>query len=1174
MVWIYLGVTNAWAQSPVASFTAEAAACRSQQLTIQNTSTQASRYEWDFCLDDFVTLKSSTSVATLTGGFGEGYGYKLVEDNGNWYAFVTSRSNQHLYRLSYGTNPLSNPTVVDLGNVDGKLLLPEGIDLVKIGANWYGFVGSLEFSTAAQGVIRLDFGTSLENVPTAQNLGNFGTVTRYRDLKVVKQGADLILILVSYNGGTVVRVNYRDSFDNAITAANITDSGIIPGVSLPVGIDVVKKGTSWIMLMASLNNSRILQLDFGSDITSTPTVVADLGFTGVTRPYKVKITEEAGKYYAAVANESVAAKVIDFKDLNPANAPSALSHTGLPVLLGIETLRWKGTSVLMGASTVDTQIRTLVFESSCDASTSFSAATQPAGVSYAQAGDKRIELRAFSATESSSAFTTVTISSLVSPDVSISTDGSVCDAAPIPFTINNTSGGIAGITWDFGDTGTSSGTSTSHQFAAGDYTVRATATATNTCTNVANTQVSVFQQPQANFSLPGVNPFCTNQQYTFVNTSVIDPDHAVTWEWLVNGVSKAATQDLTYTFTQTSSQDVVLKASIPGCENSATKNIASLSSGPIVDFTFNGRCEDSDVIFTNNSSGVINGFVWDFDDGQSVSGTDATHTFTDIGTYQVSLTASTAAGCNNSVIKSVPIYSKPVVDFAVQAPPFSCSGTSSMFTNSTVNPSDSNIAGWLWDFGDPASASNSSTLKTPQHTYNTAGDYPVSLTATTNFGCQTVKNKSITIAASPDVSFSHDPTCQDANVQFKDLTGGQSWDWQIGTSFYTTQNVSHQFTTPGMYPVFLTVTGLNGCIGSTSSNVTVPPKLTPNFSVSKNCVGQGTVFTDLTNDAADPIAQRKWTINGGLVVENDNATTYNFDVAGVYETTLVIVTSTGCVSTPVVKNVSIGAPPVATFTATPETGGAPLQVQFANTSTGAVSYSWKFNDPNNTTSALVNPQFTFLEIGEYAVELTATSLQACVASISKVIRVVQPRINVGVGKVELLETASGFVPEITIVNQSNVNVSNVTLLIDLGGKTQLTQTTSGTVAPGASLVYRTPFALADPAVRYICAESTLDNDADPTNDRACEELGTTTDLIAPHPNPASSTLRVEWIGKAGNYSLQLINSVGSAALNLSVEGVEGFNARILEVDYLPAGIYLLSLQRGSFQKTFRVVINH
>jgi PKD repeat protein len=65
------------------------------------------------------------------------------------------------------------------------------------------------------------------------------------------------------------------------------------------------------------------------------------------------------------------------------------------------------------------------------------------------------------------------------------------------------------------------------------------------------------------------------------------------------------------------------------------------------------------------------------------------------------------------------------------------------------------------------------------------------------------------------------------------------------------------------------------------------------------------------------------------------------------------------------------AAPVASFTATPVIGTAPLTVNFASTSTGSIAtYAWSFGD--GTTSSAQNPSKVYSTSGSFTVSLTVT----------------------------------------------------------------------------------------------------------------------------------------------------------------------------------------------------------
>ncbi|HEY7560683.1 MAG TPA: DNRLRE domain-containing protein [Gaiellaceae bacterium] len=69
-----------------------------------------------------------------------------------------------------------------------------------------------------------------------------------------------------------------------------------------------------------------------------------------------------------------------------------------------------------------------------------------------------------------------------------------------------------------------------------------------------------------------------------------------------------------------------------------------------------------------------------------------------------------------------------------------------------------------------------------------------------------------------------------------------------------------------------------------------------------------------------------------------------------------------------------GQPPVASFTAVPSSGTAPLTVQFTDTSTGTVdSRAWDFQDDGVVDSTAANPAFTYTSPGTFTARLTVSN---------------------------------------------------------------------------------------------------------------------------------------------------------------------------------------------------------
>lgn len=1151
-------------------FSMQPNACQQENIEILNSSINSTQSEWDFCALDIERAPVISDVYGLPGFLG-GFGYKMVSDNGLWYAFALNYTGNLLYRLDFGSDPQSTPQFVNLGNPNNALSKPQSIDLIKANGKWYGFIG---YDAAGFGIVRLDFGTSLGNTPTATNIGAFGfSSSIVWDLRVVNQGGNLILLLLDRANDILIRINYRGSFDNTVSAGDIYPISSIPGASSLFSLDVTNQGVNWLVLLTSYFNNRVITLNFGSDLLQNFVSSAFFSSPILDQPIRVRIVKEPGKNYAMVSNNSagVGMGLIDYGDFQ--TAPIAISTT-LPALFSVDGIRSQGKTIVTGLGGSST-VKRLVFQNQCGASQETSNQFNPQGLTYSTPGLKDVSLMVKNSFgDEASVLKTILISSFLAPDIRFASQN-ICANGNVNFTSQNSSGNIASYTWNFGDTNSSSQPNPTHIYSsAATYPVTLQVTASNGCNNIAKSDVAIYNQPLADFSFPPANPLCTNQNYVFTNQSVFDAPSNPTWEWRLNGTLISSTQDLTQAFTSTTSQEIRLKAKLPGCENEIVKNINTLVPGPLVNFTSpSAGCQSTATAFTNTTTGSVTGYQWTFGDGNASSSTNATNTYTNIGHYNVTLQANNAAGCQNTATKSITVYTKPQPDFSVGLPPFSCAGTASQFTDATSTPTDSNITGWQWAFGD--AANGTSTLRNPSFTYPLAGTYNVSLSTSTNFGCTNSLTKSITISPSPIANFTNAVACINQPTQFTDASTGsiRSRLWTIQSNSFSTPSVQFSFTNAGSFPVSLVVTGNNNCVSQFSKTINVPVQPSLDFSIQAPCTTNPTVFTEITSGADVPVSQL-WNF-GGLGNSTGSTAQFVFSTPNNYSVQLRSTRQSGCTYS-ITKNVSITQGPVADFTPSIDIGGPPLAVSFANTSTNANSYLWKFGDANNTTSTQTNPNFTFTDLGVYAVKLTAFNGLGCSFTTSKPITILVPSVNVVLSDFSLVpDQQTGVLqPMLNILNKSNVPITNPDVLLDVESSGLIKKKVIGKIQPNQSLSVPVDLQIVPRSATYICAEVDIANNTADFDKRRCLPLSSTEVLFSPYPNPAKDNLNFDWISNEPlPVNVVIFTSVGSAVFQQKFTSVAtGLNRLELNTSTLPNGVYYIIYSDSKTTKSFSFTI--
>lgn len=221
------------------------------------------------------------------------------------------------------------------------------------------------------------------------------------------------------------------------------------------------------------------------------------------------------------------------------------------------------------------------------------------------------------------------------------------------------------------------------------------------------------------------------------------------------------------------------------------------------------------VNFTDQSTGNINSWMWNFGDGQTSTLQNPSHQYAQQGTYTVTLLVQGAdSNCYGTHSENITLMVSPE---PCEASFYALPDSNSVSTYSFIDQSTGNIVSWYWNFGD----GQTSTLQNPVHTYSAPGWYNVCLTIQgADSLCFDTMCDTLYVAGGGgcEAGFTYIPDSLPGTyaVQFLDQSAGTpvSWYWNFGDSTISTeQNPYHIFRSEGTYHVCLTIE----CQGTTST---------------------------------------------------------------------------------------------------------------------------------------------------------------------------------------------------------------------------------------------------------------------------------------------------------------------------------------------------------------------
>jgi gliding motility-associated-like protein len=435
-------------------------------------------------------------------------------------------------------------------------------------------------------------------------------------------------------------------------------------------------------------------------------------------------------------------------------------------------------------------------------------------------------------------------------------------------TVLNSGAGYSSYSWSNG-----ASTQTINTGAAGNYTV--TVQDGNGCT--ATTSVNIIVNPLPNPVITGTSAICSG------TTSTLNAGNYVSFAWS-NGSS---TQTIS---TGAAGNYTVTVTDINGCSNSSNAfnlvvyNLPSavisqnsaicIGGNSSITISFNGTAPFHYIYKAGNISSAL----------LTTSNTSVTINVSPNTTTTYTLVSVSDLHCSGSVSDTAVVTVNPLPTPAITGNNIICDGSSTIFNTGSYS-------NYQWSTGESSQSIS----------VNTAGPY--SVTVTDGNGCVSSTSQTLIVNETPVAAFSNDTslTCAEPIIHFFDNStypSGSTFAWDFGDGGQSSEtNPSHTYTNPGTYPIVLTITSQQGCVGTTTRNTDIQFYPLPVSDFLTDPAGAVSVFNSSVNfiDKSQYTVTWNWEFGDGANAIEQNPKHY-YDDIGKFKIYLTVTNIAGCVS--------------------------------------------------------------------------------------------------------------------------------------------------------------------------------------------------------------------------------------------------------------------------------------
>lgn len=575
-------------------------------------------------------------------------------------------------------------------------------------------------------------------------------------------------------------------------------------------------------------------------------------------------------------------------------------------------------------------------------------------------------------------------------------------------------GGSLSYRWEFGNASNSTSINPTWKYTSDDtFEVRMYVESSLGCIDSLFKSVIVYPQPLVRFTVNDTSQCLGTNSFNFNNSSSVTYG-SLRYDWIFGDGGRSVGVSPLVKYNSEGNYRVGLYAATNfGCQDSAFVKI-TVHPDPQALFSINNvnQClRGNEFALKNNttlSAGSFNS-TWDFGDASTSTLKDPKHGYADDGIYVIRLKVSSAQSCMDSTYKIIQVYPQPTAKFTINDSVQCINDNDFIFENK----SQVNFGGLrsFWDYGDVSFSFNG----TGRHTYSKTGTFDVQLVSFTAFACSDTLNQKVRTTEIPQIAFTLDTAmlCERGNVfqatnnsTYKGIETIE-YEWKSSDAYSVkASNFLHNYAERGSYKLKLVGRSSQGCMDSTTQNLTVFPQGKSKVVVfdSIQCLfGNDFTFGNESKVDGASFSLMSWNFGDVFTDTQFRATPnqFQFGDTGIFTVTLITTTENLCMDT---STATVRVVPMPIARVTQNRNSFCLNEQafsYIDASEKETGYynQWLFNKQVVNDADTLNPKFELP--GKYSISLVVYTNFACSDTIRTVaITNAVPKARIGLNRNE------------------------------------------------------------------------------------------------------------------------------------------------------------------------------